>query len=336
MPVQEIRRGMKGYGLSVFQGTKIERFSVKIIGVLRKTGSGSDLILARLKGGPLARTGVIAGMSGSPVYIKGKLIGAVAYAWGFSKETIAGITPISEMLQTFRYKKKKHHPGFRILGSGKTMLHNRSVASANASFRRVATPLVISGIQPGVFDLVSGEMKKLGFLPVLGGSAGGKMDTATANKLLPGSAVGVQLVGGDMNMTGIGTVTYNGPEGILAFGHPMMRRGFCSFPMTSAYIHTVMPSLNVSFKMGSPIRTVGTIHQDRSPAIAGTMGLKPDTIPVKLSLNYGGKKFRYKYTIIRDRQLFSRLLASVLLQHPHREKRPDGFSLLRPPIQFYS
>ena len=155
-------------------------------------------------------------MSGSPVYIGGKLVGAVAYAWGFSKETIAGITPIKEMLRTFTYKNKKTAPPFRILNNGKTMLHNRTVAAGNAAFRRVATPLVISGIRPGVFDLVSSRMKKLGFLPVLGGAAGGKMNTRTANKLLPGSAVGVQLVGGDMNMTGIGTVTYNGPEGVFS------------------------------------------------------------------------------------------------------------------------
>jgi len=313
IPVSRIERGMSGYGLSVFQGTKIERFSVKIIGVLRKTGSGSDLILARLSGGPLTRTGVIAGMSGSPVYINHRLIGAVSYAWGFSKETIAGITPIHEMLQIFNYKKGKKRPRFRFLKETGSSIHGQDVALGTASFRRVATPLILSGIRPEIFKLLSPWMKKLGFLPVLGGAAGKSSSGSTANKLPPGSAVGVQLVGGDMNMTGIGTVTYNGPEGILAFGHPMMMRGFCSFPMTSAYIHTVMPSLRISFKMGSPIRIVGSIYQDRTPAIAGKMGIKADTIPIKLQMQYGGKRFQYSYTIIRDRQLFARLLAAVML-----------------------
>ena len=184
LPVSQIHRGMQGYGLSVFQGTTIERFSVKIIGILKKTGSGSDLILARLSGGPLAKTGVIAGMSGSPVYINGKLIGAVAYAWGFSKETIAGITPIHEMMQTFTYKKANQPQQFKFLHKGKTKIHGTEVASTTAAFRSVDTPLIISGIKPGVFGLIDKPLRSMGFLPVLGGGAGKVPDAKTADKLL--------------------------------------------------------------------------------------------------------------------------------------------------------
>jgi len=311
----DIKRGMEGYGLTVFQGNTIEKFAIKIIGVLRNTGAKSDMILARLKGGPLAKTGVIAGMSGSPVYINGKLIGAVAYAWGFSKETIAGITPIKEMLETFSFRRKNKKQKFKIGKPSKTTLNGKQITFNNqqGTFHSVATPLIFSGVKPAIFNELSQPLKKMGFLPVLGGNAGSEIGEQFNDKFKPGAAIGVQLVSGDMSITGIGTVTYTGPQGILAFGHPMMMRGHSSFPMTTAYIHTVMPSRNVSFKLGSAVKQIGVVNQDRHAAIAGTYGQKPDMIPMSIDFTLEGKKKRFDFKVIRDDLLFPKMFGAVMM-----------------------
>ncbi len=310
-----LKRGMEGYGLTVFQGSKIAKFSVKIIGVLKDTGVKADLILARLKGGPLAKTGVIAGMSGSPVYINGKLIGAVAYAWGFSKETIAGITPIKEMMDTFSYRGRSKKQKFEIGSPSKITLNGKILSFNNqsATFRSVATPLVFSGVKPAIFNQLSEPLKKMGFLPVLGGNAGAEVAKQFDNKFKPGAAIGVQLVSGDMSITGIGTVTYSGPQGVLAFGHPMMMRGNSSFPMTTAYIYTIMPSRNVSFKLGSAVKQIGVINQDRHAAIAGTYDQKPNMIPLKIDFELEGKKKVFNFKIIRDDLLFPKMFGAVMM-----------------------
>lgn len=313
LPADQVRRGMRGYGLTVFQGTTIEKFQVEILGVLYKTGAGSDLILARLSGGPLKQTGMIAGMSGSPVYVNGKLIGAVAYAWGFAKSTIAGITPIKEMLRIFRYDRSHTLPPFKMQGPGRTLLNDRQLGYRGSHFRPVATPLVFSGINPSLFSLLEERYSKMGFLPLLGGEAGKAINARAGTRLQPGSAVGVQLVGGDISMTGVGTVTWVGKQGILAFGHPMMQRGPCSFPMTTAWVHTLMPSLQLSFKMSSPLSVVGAIDQDRRTGIAGRLGKRAATIPVRLQLASSKGKAAFNFTVIRDELLFANLFGTVVL-----------------------
>jgi len=318
MPASEVKKGMQGYGLTVFEGSAIERFSAEIIGVLYNTGAKSDLILARLSGGPLAETGVISGMSGSPVYIDGKLIGAVAYAWGMTKSAIAGITPIQEMLNTFSFEGRLAPRPFKMEKATNSEINGLLYSQQQpTALRTVATPLVISGIHPEVYPQLAKAMESEGFLPVPGGEAGSGILTEQAKlKLAPGSAVGVQLVGGDISMTGIGTVTWVGSgkdaNAVLAFGHPMMMRGDSSFPMTTAWIHTVMPSYNVSFKIGSSLAEVGTIQQDRAAAIGGRVGVPADTIPVKLAFQTGERNRAYKLTFIRDPQLFAKLFSSTM------------------------
>ena len=314
MHAKDIRRGMKGYGLTVFQGNKIEKFSVDILGVLTKTGPGSNLILAKISGGPIKHTGVIAGMSGSPVYINGKLIGAIAYTWGFTKTPIAGITPISEMLDVFKFKKAKKPPKFKIRHTEKTKLHGKKISYNNSSFRPVKTPIIFSGMNPAVFSILSSSFKDQGFMPVIGGGASRRLvNSKSYDKLYPGSAIGVQLVSGDMNITGIGTVTYVNRDKILAFGHPMMMRGNASFPMTSAYIHTIMPSMKLSFKLGSPVKKIGSIYQDRKTAIAGSYNIKPKVLPAAITFSHNNRTKTYNYSIIRDDLLFAKLFASVIL-----------------------
>ncbi|MDR2734237.1 MAG: hypothetical protein LBC99_06255 [Spirochaetota bacterium] len=315
MPASEVKKGMQGYGLTVFEGSAIERFNAEIVGVLYNTGARSDLILARLSGGPLAETGVISGMSGSPVYIEGKLIGAVAYAWGMTKSAIAGITPIQEMLDTFSFEGRPAPRPFKMEKATNTEINGLSYPQQGLN--KVATPLVIAGIHPEVYPQLAKAMESEGFLPIPGGEAGSGVTAEQANlRLAPGSAVGVQLVGGDISMTGIGTVTWVGSgkdaNAVLAFGHPMMMRGDSSFPMTTAWIHTVMPSYNVSFKIGSSLASVGAIQQDRAAAIGGRVGVPADTIPVKLAFQIGDRNRGYTLSFIRDPQLFARLFSSTV------------------------
>src|SRR3954462_14646350 len=255
MPIGEIRPGMVGTGHTVFDGTHVEEFKAHIIGVLENViGTHRNLILAKLEGGPLATRGVIAGMSGSPVYIDGKLIGAVSYALGsFSKEPIAGITPIAEMTDSTAQGSVRP-PGARVkvefpltreslsAAFRKALTWNRPFAeraadaelsgvSAVAGFgssqlgtlmRPIATPLVMSGFEPDLADVFGGAFRDQGFIPTGGSVAGARAGKKPyEGPLKPGDAVGVMLVGGDLMLGGTGTVTHIDGDRVYAFGHPM-------------------------------------------------------------------------------------------------------------------
>jgi hypothetical protein len=347
MAVNEIRPGMVGIGRTVFDGVHVEEFKAHIIGVLENViGTHRNLILAKLEGGPLANTGVIAGMSGSPVYIDGRLIGAVSYALGsFSKEPIAGITPISEMTDSTTFsdvrplgsKVKVEYPLTRdglTAAFRKALNWNRPFAerpndaqlagvSAVAGLgsdqlgtllRPIATPLVMSGFEPDVADIFSGAFRDQGFIPV-GGSAGPREGEARyEGPLKPGDAVGVMLVGGDLQLGATGTVTHLDGDRVYAFGHPMYNLGPTEFPMTRAYIYTILPSLFSSMKLSSTGEVIGTVLQDRATAIAGRLGPGPRMIPITITLESARRaKETFHFNVVND-QLFGPLMtyASIL------------------------
>jgi SpoIVB peptidase S55 len=348
MGVNDIRPGMVGSGRTVFDGTRVEEFKAHIIGVLENViGTHRNLILAKLEGGPLANTGVIAGMSGSPVYIDGRLIGAVSYALGsFSKEPIAGITPIAEMTDSTRFNDTRP-PGARVkidypitqdtlmAAFRKALNWNRpfadrandaqltgvsTVAGLGGSqlgtlLRPIATPLVMSGFEPELAEVFGSAFREQGFIPT-GGSAGGLRagEAAYEGPLKPGDAVGVMLVGGDLQLGGTGTVTHIDGDRVYAFGHPMYNLGPIEFPMTRAYVYTVLPSLFSSMKLSTTGETIGTVVQDRATAIAGRLGPGPRMIPVTISLESGrGPKQTFNFRVVND-QLFGPLMtyASIL------------------------
>jgi hypothetical protein len=348
MGVNDIRPGMVGIGRTVFDGTRVEEFKAHIIGVLENViGTHRNLILAKLEGGPLANTGVIAGMSGSPVYIDGRLIGAVSYALGsFSKEPIAGITPIAEMTDSTRFNDTRP-PGARVkvdypitqetltAAFRKALNWNRpfadrandaqltgvsTVAGLGGSqlgtlLRPIATPLVMSGFEPELAEVFGSAFREQGFIPT-GGSAGGLRagEAAYEGPLKPGDAVGVMLVGGDLQLGGTGTVTHIDGDRVYAFGHPMYNLGPIEFPMTRAYVYTVLPSLFSSMKLSTTGETIGTVVQDRATAIAGRLGPGPRMIPVTISLESGrGPKQTFNFRVVND-QLFGPLMtyASIL------------------------
>jgi hypothetical protein len=344
MPIDEVRPGMVGIGRTVFEGTRVEEFKAHILGVLHNVaGPSRDLILARLEGGPLANTGVIAGMSGSPVYIDGRMIGAVAYAMGqFAKEPIAGITPIAEMrdvaaLPAHRPAVRQAklqipvtrdglaaalrtafawaHPfadrpdDVRLLGPGAGLPTDAGVAGTMLS--PIATPLVMSGFQSSVADTIAGAFKDVGFVPMSGGMPSPAGQEPAAATLQPGDPVGVSLIGGDLSLGATGTVTEVDGNQVFAFGHPFYNLGPTEFPMTRAYIYALLPSLSSSSKISTTGEIIGTFQQDRSTAIAGTLGQPPRTIPLNLTLETErGLKKDFHYQIVND-QMFTPLLTYV-------------------------
>ncbi|HDS08923.1 MAG TPA: SpoIVB peptidase S55, partial [Firmicutes bacterium] len=267
MFIEEIKPGMKGYGKSVFSGTEIETFSVTILSVMDNFSPGYDIILAELSGNPYVEEGrVISGMSGSPVYINGKLIGAVAYAWSFSKRAIAGLTPIKDMLDLKTRKPREFNSDFKLFG--------QHFPSSGDGLRYIQTPVTMSGFIPESLEDFKREFEEFGFIPVQSGGVG--LFNLRVQTLVPGSPVAVQLVKGSMNISAIGTVTYVNSNEVYALGHPMFNGGPVAIPMATAYIHTTVTSIYSSFKMGSPISTVGTFLVDSRPGTYGELGPVPE------------------------------------------------------------
>ncbi len=320
----DIQPGMKGYGLTVFQGDKIERFDAEILGVMKNVRTKGDIILARLAGGPLEKTGVIAGMSGSPVYISNKLIGAVAFSWAFSKEPIAGITPINDMLGVLDYQAPTNtfkDPEFYKKYDVERKTEKRS--TQGGSLERISTPLVFSGIDDRLLASLKDYWNDEGFIPVQGGtSAISTFDHNRENLFLPGSAVAIKLVTGDLNVSGVGTVTYKKDDRILIFGHRMFFRGACNYPIGTANIISVFPGYQLSFKIASAGETFGVTEQDREYAVSCRIGPEPSMVPVKVVQHYSGKSVEYKYNIIDDYLYFHSYLATCIANSIIHDKAP--------------
>ena len=346
IPVDAIEPGMVGEGLTVFSAAEIETFGVTIMGVLRNYGPNQNMILAKLEGGPLADTGVIAGMSGSPVYIDGKLIGAVAYSFPFSKEPIAGITPIGEMIEataTPISRRKVARLDFPLTPERLEAVAPqpvRPVAIQGTSLSRIddlrpylgkllspiATPASLNGFLPETFDIAAPLLRALGMEPLLGGamvptrvqSSSEIAEITTPNSeltLKPGDAVGVGLITGDLDLSATGTVTHVDPltGSVYAFGHPLFNLGPIEYPMMRANVHLILPSVYSSFKLSSSGPTVGTWLQDRHTAIKGALRTRPKMIPLTVQVKTSRDAEKtYNLQIVND-ELFSPVLAYVSL-----------------------
>ena len=346
MGIEELRPGMVGVGRTVFEGTRVEEFKVNILGVLENViGTHRSLILAKLEGGPLANTGVIAGMSGSPVYIDGRLIGAVSYSLGqFSKEPIAGITPIAEMTDAtafndIRPAAARVHVDFPLTHENLTAAFRRALnwnrpfvdrpgeaellgASAISGvsgsdigtlLHPIATPLIMSGFESGQADLLSGAFREQGFVPTGRGAVARAGEKAYDGPLKPGDAIGVMLVSGDLELGATGTVTHVDGDKVYAFGHPLYNLGPTAFPMTRAYVYTVLPSLASSLKVSTTGEIIGAFLQDRATAIAGKLGAGPKTIPVTLTLESNRAAKRTFHFQLANDQMFTPLMAAAAI-----------------------
>jgi hypothetical protein len=355
-PFEAVKPGMTGIGRTVFEGSRVEEFQVRVVGVLENAlGPKQGLILGRLEGGPLEKTGVIAGMSGSPVFIEGKLVGAVAYSYPFAKETIAGITPIGEMIDATRLATPraasarfapKFGPGgpqapldresvvaaltrpLRALFPGNAPSHAGSPGEAGGLVP-LALPLVFSGFDPATFEWARGVFSRQGFAPVLGAARAG-LPEAPLPDLEPGGAVGVSLIEGDLDLSVTGTITHIDNGRVYAFGHPFYNLGPIQFPMKKAYVYSVFPSLYQSWKIATATDAVGTVDQDRTTAIAGRIGATPHMIPVEVKLlgSRGGER-SFSFRMVED-ELFSPVLTYVsLLSVLQGNERAFGTSTVR-------
>jgi hypothetical protein len=314
LPVSQVEAGMRGVAYSVFEGTTPEPMEVEILGVLHNmAGPKSDVILARLHGKKVEYTGVVAGMSGSPVYIDGKLVGAIAYRIGdFSKEPIAGITPagamfeIHDMDQTSEpdmaqgLPREKREAG-RTSGPGEPVGLDQQTSGYANLLKPIETPLVFSGFSEDTLRLFSKDFASAGIVPVMG--AGSVSNDKQREPLVPGSAVSAILVRGDMNIAGTCTVTYLDGSHLLACGHPLLQSGNVDMPMTKATVLATLPSPANSFKIVNSTEPVGAFVQDRRAGIMGRFDREPHMIPVTLTFHGVSRPKQFHYEVLNNAKI---------------------------------
>jgi len=315
---------MRGVAYTVFQGTKPEAMEVEVLGVLKNAnGPKGDVILVRL-GGPKAEyTGVVAGMSGSPVYFNGKLAGAVAFRIGeFSKEPIAGVTPISEMLEISALDSTpasvplpaKSASAFAAKTSGPGLAPEPTRDFANY-LKPIETPLVFSGFTEDAVQKFAPQFAAAGVVPVMG--VGSRSDRKQPEPLVPGSAVSAVLVSGDMNIAATCTVTYVDASHLLACGHPLMQFGMVDLPMTKAEVLATLPSPLNAFKIVNATETVGTFVQDRHTGILGQFGKVPEMIPVTLTIHGGTAPKVFHYQVLNNARLSPVAISTTVFNALH-------------------
>lgn len=343
MPISEIEPGMKGIGKTVFHGTQIETFQVDIIDIVKGDGGISHFILANLSGDKIKESGGISeGMSGSPVYIDDRLIGAVSFAWEMSEHNLCLVTPIQEMLRIFNLPydnsyitsqeyKINNSLYFTRKKANKIIVKN-SVKNSNFSeladreeiiFYPIVSPIIVSGIKGRTFDRLSSSLKKYNLMPIQGIGFNENIDLnfqevgeRPSNKIEAGSAIGIQLARGDVNIISIGTVTYREGDKILALGHPFLKKGEVSFLLSEVYIYHSFPNMVMPFKLGAPLNLVGKIVQDREVGILGILNSYPRIIPLKIQVTNINTELSYQtgVQIINDYDLLESLVSNITVQ----------------------
>jgi hypothetical protein len=321
--VGQIHAGMRGVAYTVFEGVKPEAMEVEVLGVLHNVnGPKGDVILVRLHGQKVEYTGVVAGMSGSPVYLDGKLAGALAFRIGeFSKEPIAGVTPIADMLEingldrspaeeTSAAKAGMETVAGKTATPGETgglaaSLENLSGNSGGSAFanylKPIETPLVFNGFSEQAIQLFAGQFAAAGIVPVMG--AGSVSDKKQPEPLEPGSAVSAILVRGDMDIEATCSVTYVDAERLLACGHPLMQFGSVDLPMNKAEVLATLASPLNAFKIVNTTESAGTFVQDRHTGIMGVFDRQPEMIPVTLSIHSSSGVKQFHYEVLNNPRL---------------------------------
>ena len=324
-PLKDVRPGMHGVGRTIFHGEQIEEFQVEILGVLDNLGPKQSIILARLSGGPLAQTGVMQGMSGSPVYIDGKLLGAIALGFPFSKEPIAGIQPIESMLARAN--------SFTGAGHATALQSHTSpqpIASPFGNLAEILTPVSFSGFTPATLPAVAAKFRRLGFEPQEGVSAGAPPSQNYSGTVKPGSMISVSLLSGDLNMNADGTVTYVDGKRIYAFGHRFLDAGSVELPFARSDVIAVVPSLTSSFKISAPRTWIGTIVSDRSTALVGEIGRSAHTVPMSMSVHSDiSGSHEYHFQVVNDRMLTPLITQTALFSVVDATERTLGAGTLR-------
>jgi hypothetical protein len=305
-PLSQVHRGLMGTAWTVFTGDKPEPMQVEILGVLRGArGPGHDMILAQLHGAKPEYTGVVAGMSGSPVYIGDKLLGSLSYRIGqFSKDPIAGITPIEQMLEVRDLPVDAARTTLTAANFGD------AVTADGMTFQAMETPLVMSGFRPEAIRLWQQKMAGTGLEMVAAGGGSGsslpgpdgevndEISEAALASVEPGSAVSAQLIRGDLEIAATCTVTYIDPKQLLACGHPILQSGPVSMPMTRTDVVATLASPLNAFKIVNTGETIGAFTQDRDAAIRGVLGVKAHMIPVHVAVHGGERERKLNFEVL--------------------------------------
>ncbi|MBR57630.1 MAG: hypothetical protein CMH54_06180 [Myxococcales bacterium] len=296
MQYQDVQRGMQGYGLSVFQGYDPQRFDVEVIGKIDNKFPHQGMILVRVAGRGLEHSGTVAGMSGSPIYIgsypNGKLVGALSYAWAFGKDPIAGITPISNMLDDLdrdpRSISDRHWPDkvgavwgpYLVDGDLAAAMERMGIGSTPKSEGPMAMtmPLILPDLPDGLSSAFHSGLSRMGMTPISGG--GGGQSNSKGRRLVPGGSLGIAFMLGDLNMVGVGTVTHVEGDRLIGFGHPFLKIGATNFPIVDASIQHIMATQKISFKVANAGPVIGQLTGDFQASVVGTMANRPEMVPL--------------------------------------------------------
>jgi len=343
MPISEITPGMKGIGKTVFHGTQIETFQVDIIDIVKGEGGISHFILANLSGDKIEEGGGIsAGMSGSPVYIDDRLIGAVSYAWEMSEHNLCLVTPIQEMLEIFKFpydnyqttaQEYKINNFLCFAGENTSKIIIKNTTENNSFpeltdreeiiFYPVVSPIIINGIKGRTLDRLNSSLKKFNLMTIqgIGFNESNEINfqevgESPSNKIKAGSAIGIQLTRGDVNITSIGTVTYREGDKILALGHPFLKKGRVSFLLSAIHVYHSLPNMVMPFKLGSPLNLVGKVVQDREAGILAILNSYPRIIPLKIKVTdvNSGLSYQMGVQMINNYDLLEPLVSNITVQ----------------------
>jgi hypothetical protein len=331
-PLRDIQPGMRGTGRTVFSGNQIDEFQVEILGVLDNAGPKQSLILARLSGGPLEHTGVMEGMSGSPVYIGGRLVGAVAMAFPFAKDPIAGIRPIEDMVRA----SAAGPPAQRATLGDRDILHlfpkPLPAMAGDERMVNIATPVSFSGFSRETLESFGPQLRALGLEPRQGVAGGGSVPPGIGNPadLKPGSMISVQLMSGDLSVGADGTLTYIDGNRVFAFGHSFLGVGSTALPFARSEVIALLPTLNSSFKVSSAKEWMGGITEDRDTAISGELGKLPALTPMSISVTRNGQPIEsYHMRIVNDPLLSPLLIQMAVSSAIEATERTVGAASVR-------
>jgi hypothetical protein len=342
-PLKDVRPGMHGVGKTVFAGDRVDEFQVEILGVLQNIGPKQSLILARLSGGPLEKTGVMQGMSGSPVYLDGRLAGAVALAFPYAKDAIAGVRPIEEMVRVT--DAGRDTPPSQIAHNEVTLASlfadkdltrllpaRAELAAGDTKMLDIATPVSFAGFTRATVDQFAPQLRALGLEPTQGLSSGGPSRPVMGDpsRLQPGSMISVELMTGDMSIGADGTVTYIDGKRIYAFGHRFLAVGSTALPFSRSEVLALLPVVTTSFKISQPKEMMGAITQDRNTAVSGELGLIAAMAPVSISVSRSGHRLdSYAMQMANDRFLSPLLLQMAIFSTIDATERTMGASSFR-------
>ncbi|MCK8824568.1 SpoIVB peptidase S55 [Fuchsiella alkaliacetigena] len=331
LPLAELEKGMTGYGKTTVSGTEIEEFDVEILGVLEEQSSNQDLILIEVSGELIEETGgIAAGMSGSPIYVEGKLIGAIGYGWQLTDHKLGLVTPIESMLDIWELDidvdnkvaqlveavelDDRTVEQVKFIDSHEKKEESSATDEESLLAYPVQTPLLVSGLEKPALKHLDNQLEDYDLKPIQTGSASSQGEEEA--ELAPGSAVALQLVKGDIDIAAIGTLTYLEDEQFLGFGHPFMSKGSSNYFFSSAYIHHVVDSLDMPFKLGAPMDLKGIATQDRRAGVSGLLGEYPRVVPVEVLVKDKdmNRDQQIDTQLIRDEDLLSALAGTVVYQ----------------------